>query len=205
MRNNEVNEAILESYEAVELVKLQREKDWKTILNLRLVILLSKFVGFGLITWGRNINDWPTDVDILNVVPTNYYLGITGRALQYSLFLVDDFREGSDLICLKSDQHNVAHCRGVLEYEEPSCGSDDLYRVLLRDKFSPLLSGDPGTLTEVQRKILLVEFRKEVKACLSCLSSVPSQFYDLDIVLTKKAVKVLNDRLEDLFETVSNI
>ena len=101
MRNNEVDEAILDSYEAVELVKLQREKDWKTILNLRLVILVSKLVGFGLITWGRNLNDWPTDVDILNVVPTNYYLGITGRALQYSLFLVDDFRQGSDLICFK--------------------------------------------------------------------------------------------------------
>ena len=92
MRNNEVDEAILDSYEAVEFVKLQRKTDWKTILNLRLVILLSKLVGFGLITWGRNLNDWPTEVDLLSDVPTNYYLGITGRALQYGLFLVDDFR-----------------------------------------------------------------------------------------------------------------
>ena len=97
MRNNEVDEAILASYEAVELVKLQRKNDWKTILNLRLVILLSKFLGFGLITWGRNINDWPTDVDLLNDVPANNFLGITGRALQYSLFLVDDFRQRSGL------------------------------------------------------------------------------------------------------------
>ena len=91
------------------------------------------------------------------------------------------------------------------EYEEPTCGSEDLYRVLLRDKFSPLLSGAPGTLTGLQRKILLVEFKKEVKASLSCLTSVPDQFYDLDIVQTKKAVKVLNDRIEDLIETVSNV
>ena len=95
--------------------------------------------------------------------------------------------------------------RAVTQYEEPSCGSDDLYSVLLRTKFSPLLSGDPGTLTEVQRKILLVEFKKEVKASLSCLTSVPEQFYDLDIVGTKKAVKVLNDRIEDLIETLSNV
>ena len=87
-----MNEAILDSYEAVELVKLQRKADWRTVLNLRLVILLSKFLGFGLITWGRNINDWPAEVDLLTDVPTNYYLGITGRALQYSLFLMDDFR-----------------------------------------------------------------------------------------------------------------
>ena len=96
-RNNEVDEAILASYKAAEFVKLQRENDWKTILNLRLVILLSKLVGFGLITWGRNIDDWPTDVDLLNAVPTNYYLGITGRALQYGLFLLDDFRHRSEL------------------------------------------------------------------------------------------------------------
>ena len=87
-----MNEAILDSYEAVELVKLQRKTDWRTILNLRLVILLSKFLGFGLITWGRNIYDWPAEVDLLTEVPTTHYLGITGRALQYSLFLLDDFR-----------------------------------------------------------------------------------------------------------------
>ena len=91
------------------------------------------------------------------------------------------------------------------EYEEPTCGSDDLYRVLLRDKFSPLLSPHPGPLTDLQRKILLVELRKEVKASLSCLTSVPDQFYDLDIVETRKAVKVLNDRIEDLIETISNV
>ena len=50
-----------------------------------------------------------------------------------------------------------------------------------------------------------MEFKKEVKASLSCLTSVPEQFYDLDIVGTKKAVKVLNDRIEDLIETLSNV
>ena len=101
-RNNEVDEAILASYKAAEFVKLQRQNDWKTILNLRLVILLSKLVGFGLITWGRNIDDWPADVDLLNAVPTNYYLGITGRALQYGLFLLDDFRHRSELFRILS-------------------------------------------------------------------------------------------------------
>ena len=93
MRSNEVDEAIRDSYDAVEFVKLQRQKDWKTILRLRLVILLSKLVGYGLLTWGRNIDDWPTDVDLLTDVPTNYYMGITGRALQNSLFVLEDFRQ----------------------------------------------------------------------------------------------------------------
>ena len=73
------------------------------------------------------------------------------------------------------------------------------------------MSGDPGpgpgpgTLGEVQRRILVVEFKKEVKSSLACLTSVPHQFYDLDIVQTKKAVKILNDRIEDLIEIVSNV
>ena len=51
----------------------------------------------------------------------------------------------------------------------------------------------------------MVEFKKEVKSSLACLTSVPRQFYDLDIVQTKKAVKILNDRIEDLIEIVSNV
>ena len=54
-------------------------------------LLLSKALGFGLITWGRNIGDWPEDVP-LSEVSTGYRVGILGRALLYSLFVLDDFR-----------------------------------------------------------------------------------------------------------------
>ena len=91
VRSSEMEEAILDSYEAVESVIREREKDWRTILSLRLVLLLSKMVGWGLQTWGRNLDDWPADVGLLDV-PTNYYVGIAGRALLYSMFVLDDFR-----------------------------------------------------------------------------------------------------------------
>ena len=91
MRNSEVHEAILDSYAAAESVRLAREKDWRTTLSIRMVVVLCKMTGMALQTWGRNIEDWPSDIGLL-MVPTNYYVGITGRSLIYALFLIDDFR-----------------------------------------------------------------------------------------------------------------
>ena len=39
-----------------------------------------------------------------------------------------------------------------------------------------------------------------MKKSVSCLTSVPDQFHDLDIIATKKAVKLLDDRIEDLLD-----
>ena len=90
--SDDINEAVAESYTAIDKVLTQRKKDWNLIIQLRLSILLAKLIGFGFQTWGRNKADWPTDVDLLTGVPTPYYMGILGRSLIYSLFSVDDFR-----------------------------------------------------------------------------------------------------------------
>ena len=85
------------------------------------------------------------------------------------------------------------------DYNEPSCGSSDLYNVVSKSEFSPLLSGAP--LLELERKLLLVRFKGELKESVSCLTTVPPQFYDLDSLATSKAVNVLKDSLEDLIDT----
>ena len=50
----------------------------------------------------------------------------------------------------------------------------------------------------------MVRFTREIKKSVSCLTSVPTQFYDLDIIGSRKAVKLLHDRIDDLIQTVSN-
>ena len=92
INNNEVEEAILRSYEAVETVKIEREKDWKTTLNLRLVIVASKMAGLGLQIWSLNLDDWASNENIVSDVSTNYYTGVTGRAVLYALLVLEDLR-----------------------------------------------------------------------------------------------------------------
>jgi len=181
--SDDINEAVAESYTAIDNVLTQRKKDWNLIIQLRLSILLAKLIGFGFQTWGRNKADWPTDVDLLTGVPTPYYMGILGRSLIYSLFSVDDFR-------------------AFEEYKKPECGSQDLFNVLRKPEFISLMNGE---LSGMNRELATVNFKKELKSSVSCLTSVPDQFYDLDIIGTNKAVKVLDDKIQDIIDIVQNI
>ena len=83
--------SILTTYDTVEKVISSLSSDWLTSSSVTTTLLLSKGLGFFLITWGRNIGDWPTDVS-LSEVSTGYRVGIMGRALLYTLFVLDDFR-----------------------------------------------------------------------------------------------------------------
>ena len=51
----------------------------------------------------------------------------------------------------------------------------------------------------------MIRFSKEVKASVSCLTTYPDQFYDLSIIETKRAAKVLSDSIADLIDSVSNV
>ena len=183
INKTEVKEAILNSYEAVEFVKLEREKDWKTTLRLRLVILMLKVVGLGLQTWGQNINNWSSE-SILTGVSSQPEPGLGGLGVLFSLFVLEDLRS--------------------LDYSPPHCGSEDLYLVLRRPEFSLLLSEDSHLLDRMERRLTILRLSREMKKSLSCLTSVPDQFRDLDITATKKAVKLLDDRIEDLLDILTD-
>ena len=86
-----LEKSILTTYDTVEKVTSSLSSDWLTSSSVTTTLLLSKGLGFFLITWGRNIGDWPNDVP-LSEVSTGYLVGIIGRALLYTLFLLDDFR-----------------------------------------------------------------------------------------------------------------
>ena len=183
MRDDDLNEALLATYEAIDTVIAERRRDWNTVLKLRLAILLSKLGGLTLVTWGRNIGDWPSDVDLLNDVSTSFYMGISGRAVFSVLWLLDDFRD-------------------MYEYEKPKCDSSDLYQVISKPEFSPLWSG--ASHGGVEKELLLVSFSSQLKESVSCLTKVPDQFFDLDILGTKKAAQALKDRLEDIIDSVKS-
>ena len=178
-----MKEAILNSYEAVEFVKLEMEKDWKTTLRLRLVILMLKVVGLGLQTWGQNINNWSSE-NILTGVSSKPDPGLAGLGVILSLFVLEDVRS--------------------LEYSPPHCGSEDLYLVLRRPEFSLILSGDSHLLDRMERRLTILRLSREMKKSLSCLTSLPDQFRDLDITDTKKAVKLLDDRIEDILDILTD-
>ena len=78
-------------YESIERVTTSLSSDWLTSSSVTTTLLLSKLTGFTLITWGRNMGDWPQDVPLTDV-QTGYKVGILGRALLYTLFVMDDFR-----------------------------------------------------------------------------------------------------------------
>ena len=183
MRDDDLNEALLAAYDAIDTVIAERRRDWNTVLKLRLATLLAKLGGLTLVTWGRNIGDWPSDVDLLNDVSTSFYVGISGRAVFSTLWLLDEFRD-------------------IYEYEKPNCGSYDLYHVITKPEFSPLWSG--ASLGGVEKELLLVRFSSQLKESVSCLTKVPDQFYNLDILGTKKAAKALEDRLEDIIDSVKS-
>ena len=86
-----MEKTIQDIYESIESVKTSLTSDWLTSSSVTTTLLLSKLTGFSLITWGRNLGDWPQDVPLTSV-QTGYKVGILGRALLYSLFVLDDFR-----------------------------------------------------------------------------------------------------------------
>ena len=90
----------------------------------------------------------------------------------------------------------------MTDYKKPDCGSSDLHEVLCKQEFSPLLSGAP--LEGVEKELLLIDFSSQLRGSVSCLTEVPPQFYDLDILRTKKAAKTLGDRLEDIIDAITS-
>ena len=88
----------------------------------------------------------------------------------------------------------------MYEYKKPSCDSSHLYQAVSKPEFSPLLAGGP--LGGVEKELLLVRFSSQIKDSVSCLTEVPGQFFDLDILGTKKAAQALRDSLEDIVDSV---
>ena len=91
-KDNDLVEAMVAARRAVEAAAAARRRDWGTVVLLRLSLLLCKMAGFTLTTWGRNIHDYPGDVDLLTDISTSHYLGLSGRAMFNALFVIDDFR-----------------------------------------------------------------------------------------------------------------
>ena len=87
----------------------------------------------------------------------------------------------------------------MYEYKKPSCDSSNLYQAVSQPEFSPLLAGELGG---VEKELLLVRFSSQIKESVSCLTAVPGQFFDLDILGTKKAAQALRDSLEDIVDSV---
>ena len=54
------------------------------------------------------------------------------------------------------------------------------------------------------RQLDLLQFSRELRASVSCLTAVPAQFYELDILGSSTAVRELSDRVEDIIDIVRN-
>ena len=91
-KDNDLVEAMVAARRAVEAAAAARRRDWGTVVLLRLSLLLFKMAGFTLTTWGRNIHDYPGQVDLLTDISPSHYLGLSGRAMFNALFVIDDFR-----------------------------------------------------------------------------------------------------------------
>ena len=104
VRDDDINTAVLDAYDAIETVRVERRRDWNTVLMLRWVTLISKLSGHTLLVLGRNIGEWPADVDLLNDVSVSYYAGLLGRAVYNVLFVLSDFRHELYFILAKDLQ-----------------------------------------------------------------------------------------------------
>ena len=93
-KDSDLLEAMVAARRAAEAAAAARRRDWGTVVLLRLSLLLFKMAGFTLTTWGRNIHDYPgqVEVDLLTDISTSHYLGLSGRAMFNALFVIDDFR-----------------------------------------------------------------------------------------------------------------
>ena len=148
-----------------------------------------------MITWGRNIGDWPTDVS-LSKVSTGYRVGIIGRALLYTLFVLDDFRYIFKLIC----NFIIFICRKLEGYSAPICGSAEIFQVL--SKYSKLLYADQRLFSASQRRLEIKKFAFELESSVACLTSTPSQFLALDSLKADQEALKLKDNLQDIINIV---
>ena len=187
--------SILTTYDTVEKVISSLSSDWLTSSSVTTTLLLSKGLGFFLITWGRNIGDWPTDVS-LSEVSTGYRVGIMGRALLYTLFVLDDFRYIFKLIC----KFIIFICRKLEGYSAPICGSAEIFQVL--SKYSKLLYADQSTFSAIQRMLDIKKCAFELEASVSCLTSTPPQFLALDSLEADQEALKLIDNLQDIINIV---
>ena len=80
-------------------------------------------------------------------------------------------------------------------YREPDCDEEDLWGVLV--EHWEVLWGRGGE-REVER------LRYKLEASVACLTAVPAQFPDLDILTTGLEAKRLEDRLGDLVDIVES-
>lgn len=167
-------------YESIERVTTSLSSDWLTSSSVTTTLLLSKLTGFTLITWGRNLGDWPQDVPLTDV-QTGYKVGILGRALLYTLFVMDDFRK-------------------LEGYSSPSCGADDVYSVL--SQYSSLLYPQPGAGTRLRRKLDTEKFSFELESSVACLTSTPAEFVSLDSLKAGYEALKLRDDIQDLVTIV---
>ena len=79
----------------------------------------------------------------------------------------------------------------LYDYQEPDCGEDDLWGVLVEH-------WGQGGKRKVER------FRYKLEASVACLTAVPAEFPDLDILTTGIEAKRLKDRLGDLVDIVKS-
>ena len=76
-----------------------------------------------------------------------------------------------------------------------------------RPEYGRLVAGaglGAGQGAGLGRQLDLLQFSRELRASVSCLTAVPDQFYDLDILGSNKAVRELSDRVEDIIDIVRN-
>ena len=72
-----------------------------------------------------------------------------------------------------------------------------------RPEYGRLVAG-AGLGAGLGRQLDLLQFSRELRASVSCLTAVPEQFYDLDILGSSRAVRQLSDRVEDIIDIVRN-
>jgi len=182
LTDESLHQAMTAVYSSIDRTTDLLASDWLRSSAVSLSLLVTKLAGFTLVTWGRNIGQWPQDVQFANV-STAIRLGVLGRALLYALFTVEDFRT-------------------LLTYSPPTCDSSSLYSVL--HSYSDLLYPGSSTREEegLRDRLRMSRFFYEAKESVSCLTSTPSQFLDLEILESPDQGRILSDRMEDLLSII---
>ena len=85
-------------------------------------------------------------------------------------------------------------------YTAPTCSSDDIFQVL--SKYSSLLYEDQRPSSSVQRRLEIQKFSHDLQTSLSCLTSTPAQFLDIEALEAEEESEKLKDNLRDLINIV---